>query len=102
MNVCFWCKRGISGEGDPEYINYDYCPVCQDKVDQGITTIQVTTEPNDNPPIKDALYPTGKWAVLREEFVKKSLSDWAGLDDVLKTRHMFVNEETWKNLNLPD
>lgn len=103
MNICFWCKRPTEdGNGQPEYNDYDFCERCQEKTDQGITTIQVTTEPNGNPPIKDALYPTGKWVVLKDEFVRESLKSWGGLDDVLKTRYMFMNEETWKNSNLPN
>ena len=89
MDICFWCKRQKGeGEGDnPEYFDYDYCPECQQKVNLGVTIIQVTETPNGNKPIKGNLYPTGKWVVLDRE----------PCGDII-----FINEETWEKMKLPN
>jgi hypothetical protein len=90
MDICFWCKRqkGL-GEGDdtPQYYDYDFCEECEQKTNLGTTVIQVVEEPNGNKPIRENIYPTGKWVVLDKK------TD----DDVV-----FINEETWKASGLPE
>jgi hypothetical protein len=103
MNVCFWCKQQIGeGEGDPIYANYEYCDDCQKHIDKGITIVQVEETQNGNPPIKDDLYPNGKWVVITEKSAKKLFEKWVALPEALVTRHVFMNEETWKAYKLPD
>lgn len=103
MNVCFWCKRPKDDtDGVPEYYDYDFCKLCQEKVDKGIVVVQTTETSNGNPPIKSDLYPTGKWVVVTEDRIREVLSGWVGLDDVLKSGHMFMNEDTWKSFKLPN
>ena len=103
MNVCFWCLRPKDeAEGKPEFFDYDFCTKCQIEVDKGIVIVQTVETPNDRPPIKGDLYTTGKWVVVNEARIREVLKDWVGLDDVLKSGHMFMNEETWKSFKLPN
>ena len=103
IDVCFWCNRAKSGEkeGQPTYNDYEYCPTCSAICAQGISIIQVVSESNGNPPIRDGLYPTGKWAVVSEENITKVLTNGSILDTVLEIRQMYVNKGEWEILNLP-
>ncbi len=103
MNICFWCKKQKDAvNGEPMYFDYDFCNSCQKQVDKGVVIIQTIETFNGNPPIKTNLYPTGKWVVVTEDRIREVLCNWVGLNDVLKTRHMFVSEETWKKFKLPN
>jgi hypothetical protein len=104
MNICFWCKRITdSSEQDenPVYRDYEFCQSCAENGEQGITFIQVVSESNGNPEIREGLYPTGKWVVVSEENVKKVLTDLPILDTVLRLRQMFINLDDWEKLKLP-
>lgn len=72
------------------YNDYDFCRVCQKRVDKGVTIIQVTENQNENPPFSEGVYPTGKWAVVPPEQIEPH------------TGIVFVNEETWKSFGLPE
>lgn len=103
MNICFWCKRPKDDtEGQPEYFDYEFCELCEKQVDKGIVIIQTVETSNGNPPIKTDLFPTGKWVVVTEDRIREVLKDWVGLDDVLKTGQMFMNEDIWKKFKLPN
>jgi len=104
MNICFWCNRvKDSNEQDerPIYRDYEFCPSCACACERGITLVQVTSEENDNPEIREGLRPTGKWVVVSEEDATKVLTGLPILDTVLRVRQMFINEGDWEKLNLP-
>ena len=79
--ICFFCgeqKNEIALLGElpndaeaPKNLLLDYipCDSCQSVMDEGVTVIEVDTTPNfDNqPPIQDDLYPTGRYLVLKVE-----------------------------------
>lgn len=105
MDVCFWCRRvkdPDDTEGKPECFNYDPCSICEGHMDKGITVVQIEPASNGNPPIKDGLFPTGKWVVITETRIKKDFKEWTLLSEVLKTRHMYMNKPTWKSYGLPE
>lgn len=105
MDICFWCKRpkdNKDADGQPEYFDYEPCLTCNAHVNKGIMVVQVTEAPNGDKPIGDGIYPTGKWVVIDRDRLKDGLSGWVGLDDVLKSGNMFVNEDTWKKMKLPN
>jgi hypothetical protein len=91
INICFWCRRSKDGEeGSPMYNDYSFCPDCQRLVDNGVAIIQVTSVPNDNPPVRDDIYPTGLWAVVPPEQIEPH------------TGTVFMDIETWKSYGLPE
>ena len=78
MDICFFCgeAKGIAlfgkMKGDAEaprnvLLNYEPCDKCKEAMDQGTTVIEVVTEDNGNMPIKEGIYPTGRWCVMRSE-----------------------------------
>ena len=104
MNICFWCKRiadSSKRDGNPVYKDYSLCDLCAEKASQGITIVQVVSEPNGNPEIREGLYPTGKWVVVSEKDVVRVLTDVPILDTVLRIRQMFINLNDWEKLKLP-
>ena len=103
MNICFWCNRVQSDkqDGNPVYRDYQFCSPCAEKGEQGITIVQVVSEPNGNPEIREGLYPTGKWVVVTEKDVVRVLTDVPILDTVLRIRQMFINLNDWEKLKLP-
>lgn len=108
MGVCFWCgepdgtialmgKIGGRGKDDeaPRYgvVSYEPCDKCKEGMAKGITLTEVSVEPMDDnqPPIQDGFYPTGRWLVVSEEYVRRCWpEDMAA--DVLKKRKCFVQE----------
>jgi len=100
IDLCFWCNRPKKEgqQGNPTFNNYEPCSRCGEKWNKGILVIEVLTEPNKNPPIVDELYPTGLWAVVSVENVKKVLTSYPSLDTILSTRTMYVNHNDWKTL----
>jgi hypothetical protein len=103
INVCFWCNRAKAEEqaGQPVYTDYEFCPLCKKICEQGITIIQVTTESNGNPPVRDGLCPTGKWVVVSEKELVRVLTDSPILDTILLARQLYVNKNDWGSLKLP-
>lgn len=102
IDVCFWCKRSKDGQdGTPLYNDYEFCPICTEQSNQGITVIQIVGEKNGNPPISEGLYPTGKWVVVKEELIVQALEGHDMLDNTLSTRRMYIDKETWETLNIP-
>lgn len=84
--------------GKPTFNSYDPCKECDKKWNKGILVIEVSTESNGNPPIVDELFPTGLWAVVKEENVKEVLTEYPALDTILNSRTMYLNKNDWKKL----
>lgn len=81
--ICVFCgetkELAIMGKlkGDakaPPKVIADYtpCPKCKEKMDQGVTLMEVTqVEPADKrPPIRDNLWLTGRWSVITHDAAK--------------------------------
>lgn len=110
MGVCFFCGEpkeiALFGklkndEKAPERLVLDYepCDKCREQMEQGVTFIGVTFEPNQDgqPPITEnneqKLYPTGAFMVVRDEAVERLLPGDEIKDmreDTLKKRKAFV------------
>lgn len=88
--VCFWCGEergevallGRIGDGrkgeDIEapmhcIIDYEPCPACLAKMNNGFTVVEATPIPNNttNVPIQDGVYPTGRFVVIKNEAAAK-------------------------------
>jgi len=78
--ICVFCgevkELAIMGKlkGDAKaptkvIVDYEPCPECKKKMDQGTTLMEVTqVEPADKrPPIRDGLWLTGRWCVITTE-----------------------------------
>lgn len=99
MPLCFFCGQP-TGEiallgmlkndvEAPKYmlLNYEPCDKCKEAMKQGVTCICVTEHPSDNrPPIQGNLYPTGEWAVMREESVRRLLPEEDAKRTIKKAR----------------
>ena len=69
------------------------CDKCKKHMKQGIILISVKDgEKGDDP------YRTGGWVVMREEAILKVIND----PTLLEKRMMFVPDEAWKMLGLPE
>lgn len=82
MDICFFCgePKGIAlfgkMKGDAEaprevLLNYAPCDKCKEQMSQGTTVIEVVMDNNGNKPIKEGIYPTGRWCVMRREAAKE-------------------------------
>ncbi len=104
MDVCFWCNRSKDNEseGSPEYFDYEPCGECSKWWSKGVLVVQVTDLSNGNPPIIEGLFPTGMWAVISEGSVKKVLTDYVGIDSIMKSKTMYVNVDDWDKVINPN
>lgn len=77
ISVCFFCEKdkgvALLGKlkGDvkaPKRVLMDYqpCDECRKKMSVGTTVIEVVTTDNGLPPIKEGVWPTGRWVVLKK------------------------------------
>lgn len=100
IDVCFWCckPKENDSEGKPTFNDYEPCSDCGTWWNKGILVIEISTEPNGNPPIVDRLFPTGLWAIVSEDNIKKVLTQDSNLDIILKSRTMYLNSDDWKKM----
>lgn len=77
-------------------IDYEPCEECKEKMNQGITLIEVseTPLPDERPEILQDFYPTGRWCVVSEEFLCKHLKENVPLHDIIEKKVAFVEEPT--------
>ncbi len=97
IDICFWCNRpkNDGDEGKSEFFDYDPCDNCNEVWDKGVLVIQVVDKYNNNPPIIEGLFPTGIWAVVKMDDVKKVLTDYPGIDKIVESKTMYVNVDDW-------
>lgn len=84
ISVCFFCGEdkneiALMGhlKGDTEaprrtVLNYDPCEKCQKIWDEGVPILEVSATPNgeNQPPLQKNAYPTGRFAVTKQEALK--------------------------------
>lgn len=115
VSQCFFCGKtknelallGASYRGQAPrqmVLNYDPCEECQTNMARGITLIECEQSytPLNRPAIKEGLYPTGSWCVLKEDAVKRIFKGAPMLDDVLRYRKTFVEVGVLKKLGVLD
>lgn len=105
--ICFFCREtkneiallGKINKEDSEaprnvLLDYEPCDKCQADMDQGITLIEVTESPKteNQPPIQKGLYPSGRWHVVSENFIKENFQPKSLVDNVLEKRKCFIPE----------
>lgn len=113
LDTCFWCggDAGIVLFGRlkddaeaPRRVcsGYAPCSKCQEMRAMGITIIALEPKAynGDKPEITPGFVPTGRWSVLKEEAVIRILNQPL-LDQVLKTRAVYMLEEEYRKL-IPD
>ena len=82
IRVCFFCEKdkdiALLGKlkGDvkaPKRMLMDYqpCDACRKKMSIGTAVIEVVTTDNGLPPIKEGVWPTGRWVVLKKDVAYK-------------------------------
>jgi len=88
-------------------LDSDPCNECKKLMDQGIMFISIrneTTNEEMNPKDKGLPNPfrTGKIAVVKEQAVKQIINNDKMLEFALKYRFMFITDEAWERLGLPN
>lgn len=75
-------------------LDYIPCPECQKEMDNGITLIETTKTPvmNGQPPIARNEYPTGKWAVVSEDYIRNNIKSDEMRNNILKKKMAFLEE----------
>ena len=109
---CFWCRK-VTGRKvihglldndekapDNHFRDYVPCKTCGNTMSKGITIIQCATEPNNNQPLKDGLYPTGAWVTISEDWIRTTFKPEAA-EKIIKDRAVNVTLELWERLGLP-
>ena len=100
--TCFWCGKsknevallGAACKTDaPQHMVLDYepCEACAAEMAKGITLIEVSeTRTGNQAPIRKSpdLYPTGAFAVVREEAIANVFGE--NTEEILKHRKAFV------------
>lgn len=89
-----WTRETLKDDEKIESVGI--CKECKKMKELGIIFISVRDgEEGENP------YRTGKVCVLKEEAVKRFVTNPTVLERVLKSRVTFIPEATWKLLGLP-
>lgn len=103
--ICFYCGEsknevallGRINRADDEapmhaLLDYEPCDKCKALMNQGITLIEVSQQPevDNQPPIAQNLYPTGGWHVVTENFIRNNMQPPELVDNILKKRKAFI------------
>ena len=84
-------------------MNMNPCSKCQKYMEMGIILISIrdnTTEEEMKGPIPNP-YRTGKWCVVKEEYINKTFNDQNMINFAIKNRFMFIIDSAWEMLGLP-
>ena len=110
MGVCFWCGQedgtiGLLGFNKdreaPKHtiLSKDPCDKCKAKMAQGIALIEATDREEPGLlKLNDRTYATGRWLVVREEWVQRCIHPEALRDQVLRVRKSFIDREMFAML----
>lgn len=111
--TCFFCGKdknelilaGKINRNDDEMpmrtiINYEPCDECKAKMDKGITLIEATTTPSSpkQMPMQNGIYPTGRWCIVTESFIKSNINSEEMVNTTLKMRKAFIEPEIMEML----
>lgn len=81
-------------------IDYVPCEACQKKFESGILLIEVSEEPvakNQMEIVKGA-YPTGKWVLALESFIRQLIVDEDLAESVIKSGHALISVGVLENI----
>lgn len=109
--TCFWCgeSRGDivlfgasypKGERAPMNVitGYDPCDKCAEGFAIGVLLMEAQNSPiADRPPMQHGVWPTGRYAVVKEEAIHHVFSPDAA-KNILKHRRAFVDTSTYEQL----
>lgn len=102
---CFFCGKekneiAVLGKIDREdseaprsaIIDYVPCEACQKKFESGILLIEVSEEPvaKNQMEIIEGAYPTGKWVLVLENFIRQLIVDEDLAESVIKSGHALI------------
>ena len=103
--VCFWCGKEkneiallgrINGQKDTEapkhmVLDLEPCKSCKEKMQQGITIVETTCQPNSNSYTKlsEGSYLTGRYVVLKKDAAKRIFKN---LDTENETKFLMDSE----------
>lgn len=110
--VCFFCgkeKNEVALLGklkdDAEapmhaIIDYEPCDECKKAMASGILMIGVKPTPSmDNqPPISRDLYPTGKWIVVSEDFIRNNINNEKLAEAIITNKKTIADDAIVENI----
>jgi hypothetical protein len=109
--ICFWCGAAtgaiiaLPDDASPHPVIVDYtpCAACRAQWNAGIVLVEVTHEASDNrPALAAGAYPTGRWAVVAEEGLRKAgVPGDAVVEHIIAERRALVWAEEWAVMGLP-
>lgn len=113
MVMCFFCGKckalALMGRlpNDKQapreaVMDYEPCDKCQALMKQGITLIEVEDkQPKDGrPPIQEGAYPTGRWAVVRDEAINDIVNDPMMAWDIKHKKKALLSKEVTEGIGL--
>jgi hypothetical protein len=74
------------------------CDKCAEYMERGVILISVRngeTGKGDNP------YRTGGWAVIKEDAIRRALTDQKLAEQIIRQRVAFIEDDSWDQLGLP-
>ena len=110
VSQCFFCGKDVGlvlfgkMKGDKEapkkcgVIDDTPCHECEKYMKLGVIFISIKDDETD----MDNPYRTGKFSVVKDEAVKRMISNENLLTDVLKKRVCFIEDKVWTHLGLPE
>lgn len=107
--LCFFCLEpkneiilpGRLGPDDreaPRSTVWDYrpCDKCKGYMEMGVILISTRDGESGNNPFR-----TGGWAVVKDEAVRRFVTDPAMADEICEKRVAFLEDRTWDMIGLP-
>jgi hypothetical protein len=118
LTKCFFCQEDsdiiMNTKLTPKYakavkemhgkvVGMNPCSKCTEYMKQGIILISIRDgeEKELNKSITPNPYRTGGWIVVKEEYIKRVVTDKKLADWILKWRFSFIPDQVWDTLGLP-
>lgn len=117
MPICFFCGNtknevallGKIGKGKDDFeaprqclLDYEPCEECKKKMEGNVTAIGVLNHPmqNGQPPIRDGLYPSGSYFVMRKGVIKRMFTnmDDKTVEEIEDKGNVLLEDEVVKQI----
>lgn len=103
ISQCFWCGKdknelALLGaayrEEAPRHMVLDYepCDECKKNMALGITLMEATKTPGDDPK------PTGRWMVVKEDVIPRLFQPESVVENVLRYRKAYLDTEGFQKV----
>ena len=89
-------------------IDYQPCEKCREMMELGVTLVEVTIDPPNvgQPPLAhiegEDIYPTGRWCVVKPEFIDKAINDPDLAENIKRERKAFLPPDAYAKIHGED